>query len=54
MTTSHEHTAPDGDDGVSEQRRLQKLGELFDLRGLGVVVTGGGNGLGLRMGTALA
>lgn len=53
MTTSHEHTAVDGG-GVSEQRRLRKLGELFDLRGLGVVVTGGGSGLGLRMGTALA
>lgn len=43
-----------GSSGVSEQRRLQKLGELFDVRGLGVVVTGGGSGLGLRMGTALA
>lgn len=53
MTTSHEHTAVDGD-GVSEQHRLRKLGELFDLRGLGVVVAGGGSGLGLRMGTALA
>jgi gluconate 5-dehydrogenase len=43
-----------GPSGVPEERRLQKLGELFDVRGLGVVVTGGGSGLGLRMGTALA
>lgn len=40
--------------GVSEERRLQKLGDLFDIRGLGIAVTGGGSGLGLRMGTALA
>lgn len=39
---------------ISEERRLRKLGELFDVRGLGIVVTGGGSGLGLRMGTALA
>lgn len=39
---------------LAEERRLRKLGELFDVRGLGIVVTGGGSGLGLRMGTALA
>lgn len=39
--------------GVSEERRLQKLDDLFDIRGLGIAVTGGGSGLGLRMGTAL-
>lgn len=57
MTTSESPTTPvpgAGPSGVPEQRRLQKLGELFDVRGLGVVVTGGGSGLGLRMGTALA
>jgi NAD(P)-dependent dehydrogenase (short-subunit alcohol dehydrogenase family) len=43
-----------GPSRVSEDRRLQKLGELFDVRGLGIVVTGGGSGLGLRMGTVLA
>lgn len=37
-----------------EERRLSTLGQLFDLRGRGVVVTGGGSGLGLRMGTVLA
>ncbi|WP_127131213.1 SDR family NAD(P)-dependent oxidoreductase [Georgenia sp. SYP-B2076] len=37
-----------------ETRRLQHLGSMFDVRGLGVVVTGGGSGLGLTMGAALA
>lgn len=54
MTTSHEHTVGNGDGGFSGQRRLRKLGELFDLRDLGVVVTGGGSRLGMRMGTAPA
>jgi gluconate 5-dehydrogenase len=43
-----------GPSPISEERRLQKLGELFDVRGMGIVVTGGGSGLGLRMATALA
>jgi len=47
-------TANTKDTSVSEERRLAKLGELFDVRGLGIVITGGGSGLGLRMGTALA
>jgi NAD(P)-dependent dehydrogenase (short-subunit alcohol dehydrogenase family) len=38
----------------TDEQRLAVLGDLFDLRGRGVVVTGGGSGLGLRMGTVLA
>lgn len=57
-TTTTSTTAPTvpgaGPSGVTEEQRLHKLGELFDVRGLGVVVTGGGSGLGLRMGTVLA
>ncbi|MFH5823179.1 SDR family NAD(P)-dependent oxidoreductase [Georgenia sp. AZ-5] len=37
-----------------ESRRLEHLGSMFDVRGLGVLVTGGGSGLGLTMGAALA
>ncbi|GAA3884423.1 SDR family NAD(P)-dependent oxidoreductase [Leifsonia kafniensis] len=39
---------------TSETARLDYLGATFDVRGLNVVVTGGGSGLGLRMSTALA
>lgn len=39
---------------ATDDRRLAALGRLFDLRGRGAVVTGGGSGLGLRMGTVLA
>lgn len=38
----------------TDERRLATIGNLFDLRGRGVAVTGGGSGLGLRMGTVLA
>lgn len=59
MTTTNGTTTPQpvletGSAGTAEERRLQKLGELFDVRGLGIIVTGGGSGLGLCMGTALA
>ena len=37
-----------------EAARLNYLGETFDVRGLGIIITGAGSGLGLRMGTALA
>ncbi|MGF9660487.1 SDR family NAD(P)-dependent oxidoreductase [Arthrobacter crystallopoietes] len=39
---------------TDETARLSTLGALFDVRGLGVIVTGGGSGLGLSMGSALA
>lgn len=38
----------------TEVSRLNYLGDTFDVRGLGIIVTGGGSGLGLRMSTALS
>lgn len=38
----------------AEASRLNYLGDTFDVRDLGIIVTGGGSGLGLRMSTALS